>query len=368
MTDTTNIIKRVFISIILSLVTTIVGIFLNMIANNLFSNGINFANTLTINSTKKLNSYEKTIATNIVNADNISESLEDVGGLQHIKEDIIANLLIPLQHPKIFFSNENASFKPLKGLLFAGPPGTGKTMLARAIAKEANVPFIALTLSHLEDKYFGESNKLLSATFSLAKKIQPCIIFFDEIDGMLRKRSDTDQSCVYGFKTELLNQIDGLTSKKDDSIVIIGSTNHIESLDCAIRRRLRKVYRLDLPNSDERLQIIKLQKQDKPLTNEILTWLTEVSEGCSGSDIADLFKAASSIQFQELCKDSEFKQKLQLATCIQDVIPSTPLTKLHFKEAFKNLELTEKKSSVKNQQTENTKDDNEEEEAPPTTL
>ena len=97
--------------------------------------------------------------------------------------------------------------------IIQGPPGTGKTMLARAIAGEAQVPFFALTLATLESKWHGESVKLLEAAFRLARRVQPCILFFDEIDGMIRRRSGLDDSHVYAFKTQFLMHMDGVRKR-----------------------------------------------------------------------------------------------------------------------------------------------------------
>ena len=117
--------------------------------------------------THKLNTYEVQIAQNIIKPELIAERLDDIGGLKDIKTEIRSQVLLPLKYPKIFFADVRALHPP-RGLLFYGPPGTGKTMLARCIAAEAGVPFISLTLSTLENKYFGESSKLLHANIQLS--------------------------------------------------------------------------------------------------------------------------------------------------------------------------------------------------------
>ena len=211
--------RKILFSVFMMVVTTIIGILLNHMMNLLTNSILN-----TTDYNKSLNTYERQIQDYIIKPESITDTLANVGGLNDIKEDIKSNLLLPLQYPHIFFSS--ALLMPTRGILLYGPPGTGKTLLARAIAHEANVPFISLSLSSLENKYYGESSKLIQGAFSLARKIQPCIVFFDEIDGLLRKRTDIDQSATYGFKTELLTQIDGMSSKKNDSIFVIGTTNN----------------------------------------------------------------------------------------------------------------------------------------------
>ncbi len=258
-----------------------------------------------------LNSYETQIAQNIVEANAISERLEDIGGLSNVKEEIQSQVLLPLKHPKIFFSDVK-SLHPAKGILFYGPPGTGKTMLARAIAAEANVPFISLSLSSLENKFFGESSKLLHATFSLAHKIQPCVLFFDEIDGMIRTRSEQDQSCVYGFKTEFLTHMDGVKKKDTDAVIVIGCTNCENKLDPAVRRRLPRQYKIDLPSEDEILEIFKLhlKKTSSITSDDLRSIVASMKPGCSGSDISDIVQTAWSLQMIKLTQSPSFQQKL----------------------------------------------------------
>ena len=258
-----------------------------------------------------MNSYESQIANNIIKPEAITERLQDVGGLREIKDEIKAQILLPLRFPKIFFADVTALHPP-RGVLFYGPPGTGKTMLAKAIAAEANCPFLSLTLSSLENKYFGESSKLLGATFSLARKIQPCLIFFDEIDGMIRTRSDMDQSCVYGFKTEFLTHMDGINTKNTDAVIVIGCTNCANKLDPAIKRRLAKQYKVDLPTNDEIVDIFMLNLANTSVTrNDIEKLLLNIRPGCSGSDVVDIVRSAWNLQMLQYTSSPQFVTRLQ---------------------------------------------------------
>ena len=226
---------RLATSVVMTIVTSLILYLTNLAVANLIS--MVHDNGLGLPIRKSLNSYETQIAQNIVQPAQISERLDNIGGLHAIKEAIRSQVLLPLRHSNIFFGNVKALHPP-RGILLHGPPGTGKTMLARAIAAEANCPFVSLTLSNLENKFFGETSKLLNATFTLAQKLQPCVLFFDEIDGMIRTRSDSDQSCVYGFKTEFLTHMDGVNSRKSDAIIVVGCTNCADKLDPAVKRRL----------------------------------------------------------------------------------------------------------------------------------
>ena len=284
----------------------------------------NVLQTLLLNNTLSLSkgvsdSYEKQIESCIVNPQSIKVTLDDIGGLNDIKEDIKTQILLPLKHPSIFFDPNNETFRPSKGVLLYGPPGTGKTMLAKAIAKEAHVPFISLTLATLEDKYFGESSKLLSALFRLAQKMQPCIIFLDEIDGMIRTRSDHDQSCVYGLKTEFLNHMDGVNTQKNDSVFVIGCTNNPKSLDPAIKRRLPKIFEISLPSLEERLDILKITTKNTNTSHQILTNLAKMTTGFSGSDLCELFQRANGERIKQSCKDANFLNRLSVARCAAEM-------------------------------------------------
>ena len=259
---------------------------------------------------QSLNPYEQQIAQNIVEPATITERLDQVGGLSDIKEEIRTQVLLPLKHPKVFFG-EIAALHPPKGLLLHGPPGTGKTMLAKSIAAEAQVPFLSLSLSTLENKFFGESSKLLRATFSLAKKIQPCIVFFDEIDGMIRTRTEGDQSCVYGFKTEFLTHMDGMHTQSRDAIIVIGCTNCATNLDPAIRRRLPKQIKVGLPTSDELIEIFALNLSDTSISRtEIRALVEAMRPGCSGSEVKEIVRAAWNAQMKMLARSPQVLSRL----------------------------------------------------------
>jgi len=340
----------------MAVVTTLVGIIFNHLAQSLTDTVTQ--NMFPVGLVKNLNQYEKQIHENIVNPDKISDRLSSIGGLQEIKEDIQANVLLPLKHPQIFFSKESTILRPSRGIILHGPPGTGKTMLARAIAAEANVPFLSLGLSSLENKYFGESNKLVQGLFTLARKIQPCILFFDEIDGIMKQRNELDQSAVYGLKTELLSQIDGMGNQPDDSIFIIGTTNNLRLLDSAIKRRLPKCYEVLLPNESERLEIILLKTQDDKVSPDILEWVAKHTNNTSGSDLNEIIRRASAFRLQEQCQDQNFKSQLEYATCIKDIYPIMSLKKKHFEKAMTAM-------NISYSEDEDMQEEDDEEEAPP---
>ena len=141
--------------------------------------------------------------------------------------------------------------QPPKGVLLFGPPGNAKTMIAKALAKESGARFINLQVSTLFDKWFGESQKRTEAIFSLALKVQPVIIFIDEIDSFLRSRRMDDHECTSTIKTQFMTLWDGLSTmqSQQNRILIIGATNRPEDVDPAILRRMPQMFYIGLPVS-----------------------------------------------------------------------------------------------------------------------
>ncbi|KAI8979930.1 P-loop containing nucleoside triphosphate hydrolase protein [Pilobolus umbonatus] len=247
----------------------------------------------------KLSEYEQIIAAEVIHADEITVNFKQIGGLDHIIQDLRESVIYPLCYPEIFTSASGLLGAP-RGVLLYGPPGCGKTMLAKALAKESGATFINIHVSTLTDKYYGESNKLVSAVFTLARKLQPAIVFIDEIDSFLRERRSNDHETTGMMKAEFMSLWDGLTTNEDSRIVILGATNRPNDIDTAILRRMPKKFAVRLPSEAQRRSILELLLKDIHLSPDFnMSDLVQRTAGLSGSDLKELCRNAAMIPIRE---------------------------------------------------------------------
>ncbi|WWC88512.1 uncharacterized protein L201_003423 [Kwoniella dendrophila CBS 6074] len=252
----------------------------------------------------ELDEYESRIAGEIVPPSKIDVTFDSIGGLDEIINSLKETVIYPLTFPELFASASGGGLLSApKGVLLYGHPGCGKTMLAKALAKESGATFINLPLSSLTNKWFGESNKLVAGLFSLARKVQPSIIFIDEIDSLFRERSSGDHEVTAMMKAEFMTLWDGLTSGTDTRILVLGATNRPNDIDPAILRRMPKRFPIRLPNYEQRIKILTLMLAHTNHETPFLPQLALKTDGLSGSDLRETCRNAAMIPVREVMRD-----------------------------------------------------------------
>ncbi|XP_064173237.1 spastin-like isoform X1 [Anguilla rostrata] len=223
---------------------------------------------------------------------------EDVAGQDLAKQALQEIVILPALRPELFTGLR----APARGLLLFGPPGNGKTMLAKAVAMESNATFFNISAATLTSKYVGEGEKLVRALFSVARELQPSVIFIDEVDSLLCERREGEHDSTRRLKTEFLVEFDGVQSGGDDRVLVMGATNRPQELDEAVLRRFAKRVYVTLPSEETRFSLLKnlLGKHGNPLSQKDLAHLAKLTEGYSGSDLTSLAKDAALGPIREL--------------------------------------------------------------------
>uniref|UniRef100_A0A0E0CRI4 AAA+ ATPase domain-containing protein n=1 Tax=Oryza meridionalis TaxID=40149 RepID=A0A0E0CRI4_9ORYZ len=249
--------------------------------------------------------YERNFISAVVPPDEIGVKFDDIGALEDVKRTLDELVTLPMRRPELF-SHGNL-LRPCKGVLLFGPPGTGKTLLAKALATEAGANFISITGSTLTSKWFGDAEKLTKALFSFASRLAPVIIFVDEVDSLLGARGGAfEHEATRRMRNEFMAAWDGLRSKESQRILILGATNRPFDLDDAVIRRLpRRIY-VDLPDSQNRMKILKILLAKENLESDFrFDELANSTEGYSGSDLKNLCIASAYRPVHELLEEEK---------------------------------------------------------------
>ncbi|ESW33503.1 hypothetical protein PHAVU_001G075200 [Phaseolus vulgaris] len=250
------------------------------------------------------NPYEDVIACDVINPDHIHVEFNSIGGLKTTKQALYELVILPLRRPDLF--SHGKLLGPQKGVLLYGPPGTGKTMLAKAIAKESGAVFINVRISNLMSKWFGDAQKLVTAIFSLAHKLQPAIIFIDEVDSFLGQRRTTDHEALLNMKTEFMALWDGFTTDQNAQVMVLAATNRPSELDEAILRRLPQAFEIGIPDQRERAEILNVILKGERIEENIdFDRIAFLCEGYTGSDLFDLCKKAAYFPIRELLDEEK---------------------------------------------------------------
>ena len=257
---------------------------------------------------------------------------EDIGGLGDQLQKVREMIELPLKHPILF---RRLGIDPPKGVLLHGPPGTGKTMIAKAVANETNAHFTSINGPEIISKYYGESEKQLREIFDDAASNAPAIIFVDELDSIAPKREDVSGEVERRVVAQLLTLMDGMQGR--DNVVVIGATNRPDAIDQALRRpgRFDRELEIGVPDKNGRREIVNIHTRGMPIADDFdMDWILENSYGFVGADIMSLTREAAMKALRRYLPEIDLDQ---------DEIPPEVLEKMEvqmhdFKLAIRDIE------------------------------
>ncbi|KAI9174455.1 hypothetical protein LWI28_017538 [Acer negundo] len=274
----------------------------------------------------------------VVEVPNVSWT--DIGGLENVKRELQETVQYPVEHPEKF---EKFGMSPSKGVLFYGPPGCGKTLLAKAIANECQANFISVKGPELLTMWFGESEANVREIFDKARQSAPCVLFFDELDSIATQRGGSvgdAGGAADRVLNQLLTEMDGMTAKK--TVFIIGATNRPDIIDPALLRpgRLDQLIYIPLPDEASRLQIFKACLRKSPVSSDVdLAALARYTHGFSGADITEICQRACKYAIREnIEQDIEKERKMKENPEAMEEDDSDEISEIkaaHFEESMK---------------------------------
>ena len=261
-----------------------------------------------------------------------SISYEDIGGLGNQLQKVREMIELPLKHPILF---RTLGIDPPKGVLLHGPPGTGKTMIAKAVANETNAHFSSINGPEIISKYYGESEKQLREFFEEAAAQAPAIIFIDELDSIAPKREEVTGEVERRVVAQLLTLMDGMQGR--DNVVVIGATNRQDAVDQALRRpgRFDREIEIGVPDKAGRQEIIDIHVRGMPISDDFdMEWILANTHGFVGADVSALSREAAMKALRRYLPDIDLEE---------EEVPPEVLEKMEvcmddFKKAMKEVE------------------------------
>jgi len=232
---------------------------------------------------------------------------EDIGGLKEEIQRLREMVELPMRHPEIF---QRLGIDPPKGVLLHGPPGCGKTLLARAVANESDANFFSINGPEIMSKFYGESEARLREIFQQAEKNAPAIIFIDELDAIAPKREEVTGEVERRVVAQLLALLDGLTSR--GNVIVIGATNRPNALDPALRRpgRFDREIEIGIPDKQGRYEILQIHTRGMPLAKDVdLRKLAEITHGYTGADLAALCRETAMKALRRYLPEIDLEQE-----------------------------------------------------------
>ena len=272
-------------------------------------------------------------------------SWDDIGGLEKVKQELQETVQYPVEHPDKFLKY---GLSPSKGVLFYGPPGCGKTLLAKAIASECQANFVSIKGPELLTMWFGESEANVRDVFDKARAAAPCVMFFDELDSVAKARGSSmgDSGGTDRVLNQILTEMDGMNAKKN--VFVIGATNRPDQIDPALLRpgRLDQLIYIPLPDEPSRHSILKAALRKSPIAPDVdVTFMAKMTPGFSGADLTEICQRAAKIAIRESIavemrriKESQANggdgtTAMDTEEPEEDPVPY--ITKAHFEEAMK---------------------------------
>ncbi len=255
-------------------------------------------------------------------------TMDEIAGLDAAKQAIYDAIVAPMKHPELF---KGKARQPWRGILFYGPAGCGKTLIAKAVASEINATFFNVSAANIVSKWLGESGRLVLKLFELARKNQPAVIFIDELDSIGVARSGDDVGGERRLKTQLLTELQGLASKEGERVTVVGATNLPWELDFALRSRFEKRIHVPLPEKIARKAIFEIHMEDVEISDDVdYSELADLSEGYSGREISVVCREAAMEPIRDLQKTGRMEDE-------EEIFDIRPVSREDFLLAIENI-------------------------------